>query len=168
MAFTGSPTSSTEYARQVSIAKGNPGDLGLPMQFATFNYTHDAGAGVGEINLLKLPAGRIVVWPQFSYLSASQFAANSDLHLGHRSYVEPDGDTVAEDDDEWVADATVHTGPISGPLQGTFATVFTNGTEPGATVYESIDGIVVFASIDSGNIEDTDTISGWIAYQRLG
>ena len=87
-AFTGTPTGSTQYNS-------------TPMQYtnyvkAVFSYTHAAGAGTGEVNLLKLPAGKIVIYSADSRIATSAMATGADIHLGYRAYVEPDGDAVVE------------------------------------------------------------------------
>ena len=155
MAFTGSPTSSTEYARQIA---GKTPWQDLADGKAKFTYTHAAGAGVGEVNLIWLPAGRITVYHTASLVRASQMVATADLHVGHRAYYDPvAGATVAEDDNEWLDNADTGGGAIDSALLLPAA--------PAAfTTYNTQGGLIVYALIDTANIEDGDTINGFITY----
>src|SRR3972149_2817358 len=98
-AFTGTPTSSAQYTSQAG-AIGGRGRGG-------------AGAGTGEVNLLRLPPGRLTIFSQLSRIEATQEAVNADLHLGFRAYTEPDGDAVAEDDNAFLDNADAGGGAIS-------------------------------------------------------
>src|SRR5262245_27022991 len=102
-AFTGSPTKSTQYTAVTSGRGGPIAATGL--NASVFTYTHSAGAGTGEINLLLLPAGRVTIYSQLSRVEMTATTTNADLHLGFRAYVEPDGDAVAEDDNAFLDNA---------------------------------------------------------------
>ena len=102
MAFTGSPVKSNEYTNQTASHTKVSVDVINKLELARFSYTHAAGAGTGEVNLIELPAGRITVYPDLSRLVTTAFAANSDIHIGYRAYVGSDGVTVVEDDNAFV------------------------------------------------------------------
>lgn len=159
MAFTGSPTSSTEYAL-VGTRDNEALAVEGRLHVATFSYTHAAGAGVGEINLCKLPAGRVRIFIHLSHVIASQMAASADLHLGHRAYVNQAGTTVAENDDLFAAN--LDSG--GGVIDEDFALPATGA--PWHDI-ESQDGVIIYAMIDTGNIEDNDTIHGYVTYARI-
>lgn len=155
MAFTGSPVDSVQRAAQLSAKKNEKYDNG-PMHYARFEYTHAAGAGTGEIDLVMLPAGNIKVWPSLCRIDATQMVLNATMDIGHRAYTQPDGTVVAEDDAEFLNDAAVGAGVVG--------SAFLLPTAP--TVYSTNSGLEVFASIDTANIEDGDTITGWVAYTK--
>lgn len=157
MAFTGSPVKSVEYTLQTDAAQKAPVDVMAKMHVARFSYTHSAGAGTGEINLLEMPAGRITIYSDLSRIICSQMAANADLHLGHRAYTKSDGTAVVEDDNAFLDNADAGGGALDQ------AWVLPAG---GTTQIDSRNGFVLYAMVDTGNIEDTDTISGWVAYTR--
>jgi hypothetical protein len=155
-AFTGTPTGSTQYNS-------------TPMQYtnyvkAVFSYTHAAGAGTGEVNLLKLPPGKVVIYSADSRIACSAMATGADIHLGFRAYVEPDGDVVAESNNAFLNDGDAATGLTSAAwtLPAAGFTEFNVRYSTGAA-YKGM-GLILFAMIDTGNIEDTDTISGYCAY----
>ena len=154
-AFTGSPSKSTQRTAQVDNTKVKQEDWGR-IQYARFDYTHTLGAGTGEVNLIKLPGGKIRVFHALSRVVSSAMVATADLHIGHRAFVDAAGATVAEDDNEWLDNADAGAAIDSAFLL------------PGAEVYDTRDGLEIYAMIDTANIEDTDTIVGWIAYARGG
>ena len=163
-AFTGTPTSSTQYAAQVggsSVAKIPGGDLHGILHRSYFSYTHlaAAGAGTGEVNLVTLPPGRIRIFAHDSRLITSQTAASATMDVGYRAYTEPDGDSIAEDDNAFEDNRDVATAATDAVLE--FAG---DGTTDDPTVFNTRDGLTIFASVDSGNIETDDTIKGWISY----
>lgn len=159
-AFTGSPTGSLEFNQQTGVVQGGITFPELP-RIRQFTYTHTAGAGTGEINLVNLPEGKFTIFSEFSRLAASAFATGADFHLGYRAYVEPDGDVIAEDENAFAdnvdsASAITH---AAWPLP----------TAPGLTHFNvgsaapgELPGLTIFALIDTGNIADDDTIAGWV------
>lgn len=166
--FTGTPAASTQYARFENASLGKVQQaLGKPLVLDDFSYTHASGAGTGEINLLALPPGKYRIYPSLSFLATSQFAANADVHLGHRAYHNADGTAVAADDDEWVANGDAGGGALSGPWSGGFETGVGGTTSAAAADYDAADGLTIYVMVDTGNIEDDDTITGWIAYTKL-
>jgi len=159
--FSGSPASSALYALQNGDYP-SAGQVQGPVYVARFSYTHSAGAGTGQINLGKLPAGRVVVHPQISSFRTSQFAASATLDLGHRAYKNFDGTVVPEDDDEWLSALDVNGGATNDFLSD----LDSNAVEE-ATEYETIDGLVVFVTVEAGNIEDGDTIDCELFYSLV-
>jgi hypothetical protein len=170
-AFTGTPTKSTQYAAATSGRGGPIAATGL--NASVFQYTHAAGAGTGEVNLLVLPAGRLLVFSQLSRVESALMTTNADLHLGFRAYVEPDGDAVAEDDNAfldngdagaaissvWLLPAVTATdgpGVLSVNVQRSTAAGYTDK------------GFVVYAMIDTANINDGNTIRGYCVWAAPG
>ena len=158
MAFTGSPVKSAEYTTQTAGAGSRlQVDTIAKMHIGRFSYTHAAGAGTGEINLLELPAGKLTIYSDLSRIVTSQFAANADLHIGLRAYTNSANVAVVEDDNAFLDNADAGGGALDS------AWVLPAG---GTTQIDSRNGVVLYAMVDTGNIEDTDTISGWVAYTR--
>lgn len=148
MAFTGSPVDSTQRTNEKdSAVKADLRDHS-GLKVVVGQYTHSAGAGTGEINMFKLPPGRIRIYPDLCRVVSSAMVATADLHIGHRAYVNEAGTTVVEDDNEWLDNADAGSAIDSALTDG--------GTTNNA--YNSEDGIEVYALIDTGNIENTDTI----------
>lgn len=162
-AFTGSPTGSTQYNQQVGVLQGGV-SFGEKLKMRRFSYTHAAGAGTGEVNLVELPVGKLTILPDLSRIVASTFVTGADLHLGHRAYTEPDGDAVVQDDNAFADN--LDAGPAGGgidvawplPAIGFFEANVGQaaaGVRPGFTIY---------AMIDTANIEDGDTINGYVVW----
>jgi hypothetical protein len=155
--FTGSPTSSVQYALQTSPSRAAAGDIQGAMRVAPFNYVHAAGAGTGEINLVTLPPGRIRIYSDLSRIVTSDMAVNATLHLGYRVHRQEDGTAADENDHALMQSLSVGAGardevfllPAAGQLD-----------------LESQGGITIFALITSGNIENGDTIDGYVVYSR--
>jgi hypothetical protein len=155
--FTGSPTNSVQYALQNSPSRAAAGDIQGAMRVAPFNYVHAAGSGTGEVNLVILPPGRIRIYSDLSRIVTSDMAVSATLHLGFRAHRQEDGSAVEEDDHALTQALAVGAGardeafglPAVGQLD-----------------LESQGGITIFALITSGNIEDGDTIEGWVLYSR--
>lgn len=147
-----SPTYADQTDEPLQSAKGA---AGLEM-FESETYTHAAGAGTGEINLCVLPAGEIVVFPALSYVVSSQYAANSDVHVGFRAYVDPStGSTVSEDDNAFADNLDAGGGALNIVMSTT-----------GALQFNTPAGLHVYSLVDTGNIEDDDTLKVYIAYKQ--
>lgn len=140
------------------------GDVQGSLYVARVSYTHSGGAGQHQINLVKLPAGRVVIYPRLSRLRTSQFALNADLHLGYRAYKKFDGTAVAEKNNEWVNDLDVG-GGAKNDFWSALAGTGVGTTE--AKEYETIDGLEIFALVDTANIEDGDTIDLEVVYSLV-
>lgn len=153
--FAGTPVDSVQRTAEKTAAKKAAYD-NAKMMYAAFEYVHAAGAGTGEINLVTLPNGKVKVYPSLSRIDASAMASNADLHLGHRAYTESDGTAVVEDDNEFLDNADAGGGAIG--------SAFLLPAAP--TVYDTKEGLEIYAMVDTGNIEDGDTISGWVAYTQ--
>lgn len=158
MAFTGSPLDSTyltnqEAANRDNSKRNDPQHIKIH-RFPQYTHAAAQGAGTGEINLGKLPPGELTIYPDLSRVVTSAFAANADIHLGHRAYTQPDGTVVAEDDNQWLDNGDAASG-----VDAAFGL-----PAVGYDVVDSVGGIEVFAMIDTGNIEVGDTIDVWFAY----
>ena len=147
-AFTGTPASTKQYFDQLNRV---PESFSLAnLRGKTVNYVHALGAGTGAVNLYKLPAGQIRLLTNLCNFTASQFAANAVLSLGYREYVDAAGDTQAEDDNAFLSALDVAAGAITKTYLALPAAGFID--------FNSASGVVIFATIGTGNIEDGDTL----------
>lgn len=163
--FTGSPFATLTYDDQVTapvrkaLALFSEGVVRVASMEAIYTHAAAQGAGTGELNLFQLPAGKIRVFPDQSWVVTSQYALNADLHIGFRSYTEPEGTVVAEDDNAFLDNADVGGAALDQAL-----------TLP-ATGFLDINSrnpVTIYAMIDTGNIETGDTLWVYMAYTRIG
>lgn len=161
MPFTGSPTSSVQHVGQTGTdgRRAEVRDVRGKLRIANWTYTHAAGAGDGEVNLVILPEGRIRIYTQLSRITASDQAAGALLSIGTRAFVQEDKTAVVEDADRFALSLAVGAGDIDQTLPLPAAP---DRTE----LLDSEAGVTVFATIASGNIEDGDTINGQIVYSK--
>jgi hypothetical protein len=157
LAFTGSPTSSLQYAAQNSPLRPFGGETQGEVRLARFSYTHAAGSGTGEINLVKLPPGRLCINSVLSHIFTTAMGVNADVHLGYRAHRKEDGTPVEQDDNAFLNDLDTAGGidtsfglPVNGVLE-----------------LDSQQGVTIYSMIDNGNIDNGDTITGWIMYSRV-
>lgn len=157
-AFTGTPVMSPVYTLQDNDNLANHEDArgGLECAWSGL-YTHVAGAGTGEVNMVKLPPGKIRVLPDLCRLVSTAMVSTANLNIGHRAYTGADGVAVVEDDNTFADDLDA-TSAIDQTLPLPAA---------GYKEYDSLDGVTIFAMVDTANIEDTDTISLFMVYQRV-
>lgn len=123
-------------------------------------YTHSTGADTDvEVELIRLPAGRVRIYSQLSRIDASQMVATADFSLGTRAYTAEDGTDVAEDPVRFANQLDVGGAALDQvwPLPAAI----------GITELNSQSGITVFCLIETANIEDTDTIRVYCAYSRV-
>jgi hypothetical protein len=159
MAFAGSPTSSYQYAREVLGPIFDPSDPTL--RFFHFSYIHSAGAGVGEVNLRRLPPGRWeIVCAKSSVSTNAAFVATADLHVGFRACKDVNGAALAADDNAFANNLDAGGGAV-------VATAFSlpAADYPGLVnlKLQSESGVVIYAMVDTANIQDTNEINGWVA-----
>lgn len=162
MAFTGSPTGSTQYNQMTGVVQGGAygGETAGPLKASYFEYTHTttAGAGTGEVNLITLPAGSILIYPALSSFGVSvAWAAGSTVQFGTRAYVNTSGTTVAASVGALSAAVAVGAATVA----TTAMTVPANGQ---ALKINSQNGVTIYATIASGNITTTGTLFGYIVW----
>ena len=150
--FAGSPVQAHQFD---AVA---PKEGVAMLHWLTVNYTHAAGTGTGEVDVCTLPAGSLRLLTPLCHYATSQYATSAALSIGLREYVDAAGDTVNEDASVLLDTADVATGavpetPCDLPVAGYLDV-------------NSHAGIVVFATIDGGNIENGDTLefrAAWLA-----
>jgi len=120
------------------------------------SYIHVAGAGVGEVNMLRLPPGRIQLFPSLSRVISTAMVATADIHVGNRAYTNLAGVTVVEDNNSLLDDGNA-AAALDVALDITLVADYTE--------WNSRAGIGIYFEIDTANIEDTDIVSLWMAYR---
>lgn len=163
------PITSAEYLLQTDGSR--TGDqlamTGGNLKLASAVYTV-ATAGTGTVSLLKLPAGRIRVWPYlsiFSYGDTGQ--ATADLDIGHAAYTNEDGTAVAADVDEFVASSD-----LGGSAADSNMGVVTEGgvyltSAQHFVELNSQEGIVVTASVDTADADIGTVLNVTVAYTHI-
>jgi hypothetical protein len=152
--------SALEYAK-VGTRDADAEDFESELQVAVATYTHVDGAETDlTLNVLRLPAGRIRVYSYLSKLWASQQVATANLSLGYAEYTNEEGTIVVADINAFIDAADVGGGALD--------QVWTLPSALGEyTEFNSQDGIVIIVTIDTENIEDTDTINVVCVYSKV-
>ncbi len=88
----------------------------------------------------------------------TQFGASAVLDIGYRAHTKADGTAVNASAAALHNDAAVGAGAVDLALALPAA---------GYLELDSREGINIFATVASGDIEDTDTIEGFIAYAMM-
>ena len=155
------PTTSTQRDSELDYQNKKQGiyDGGLRCAYAKYTCTT---AGVGTIDLLTLPPGRIMIHNDISrILSSDDFVTNADLHLGHAAYVNQAGTAVVADDNEWFDNEDCGGGAIDKAFgAGVITTPISE--------YNSQGGILVQAMVDTANVSIGATIEVLIYYTKEG
>lgn len=162
MAFTGSPTGSTQFNLQTGVTPGGAygGEVAGKEKVSIFEYTHSAaaGAGTGEVNLVNLPSGSIIVLPAMSFFGVSvAWAAGSTVSIGNRAFTKPDGTVVAA-----AAAALVNAVAVGAATVAT--TAFAVPANGQVQRFNSQGGVTLFATIAGGNITVGGTLFGYVTW----
>jgi hypothetical protein len=155
--FEGTPASASPYADQAGSDKANSVESGGLMKRARISYTHELGAGTGEINLTTLPAGQVIIYDN-SKMITSSFGTSATMDVGYRFHIDEVGAEVDADPVAFVEDFDAETG---GEVD------FSAKLVDGYMELNSKFGITMFATVADGDIEDDDTIMGYISFARM-
>lgn len=152
---------STQYAKDIA-----PGTAGLNqhydqgrLSFFDFAFTQGAAAGDANslVNLRQLPPGKYLIIAQASYVRTSAFGDSRTLDIGHTGYTQPDGTTVAADEDALHSAADVSAAGGFIPADETYA-----GTNGGTFLINSATPVVIQAKVEGGTIPAAATIAGYL------
>lgn len=162
MAFTGSPTGSVQFNLQTGVTPGGAygGEVSGKEKVSIFEYTHpaSAGAGTGEINLVNLPSGSIIVLPAMSFFGVSvAWIAASTVSIGNRAFTQPNGTIVAA-----AAGALVNAAAVGAATVAT--TAFSVPAFGQVQRFNSQGGVTIFATVAGGNIPVGGTLFGYITW----
>ena len=155
MAFATKSTQFTAMFGGSGVPKRDASEINGALQAQRIDYTHAAGADTGTIELGFLPPGDVQVLVDLCRVVTSQFAAGAVLDLGHRAYVAPDGTAVAADGAAFANDLAAGAGALdqTWPLPAS-----------GAKSFSSREGVAIFATVASGNMNNGNTISGYVTW----
>lgn len=128
------------------------------LRIAVFEYDQVAeGADGTIIQLCKLPAGRVRVLGEESLLYHNLTTATVDLDVGWAAYTDFAGDTVAADDDGLDVEINCETAAIVRLGSALVA-------EANMKVFESQEGVIITATLETAVIAADDTLNGYIVY----
>jgi hypothetical protein len=145
---------STQYGNQIAIppvymeAEQFYGKL----RVLKFNFTQaGAGSAASVAQLLRLPAGKVMLCAGQSQIKTSAFGASRTLSLGYAAYKLQDGTTQA-------ASAAA----ISSAVDVSAAIAWTPGAAlaDGTLTFTSRAGVLLIATVAGGTIPDLATIQG--------
>jgi len=154
----------TFYSEQVTKLDAVPAEI-LAMdeshgkvRMAVFEYDQVAeGADGSIIQLVKLPAGRVRVLAKESLLYHNLTTATVDLDVGWAAYTDFAGDAVAANDDGFDVEIDCETAGIVRLGSALNA-------EACMKVFESQEGVIITATLETAVIAANDTLNGYIAY----
>jgi len=130
------------------------------IRIARFDYAQVAEGAIGTIiELVKLPAGRVRLLGRESALYHNLVTATVDLDIGWAAHVDFNGAAVVADPDGLDADIDCETAGII--TVGTVAAVL---AECQSKVFESQEGVVINATVQTAVTAAADTLKGHIAY----
>jgi hypothetical protein len=128
------------------------------VRIAKFTYTAPAAHADGsDVELVTLPANRVLILGYQSTLRTSAFGSSRVGKVGHKGFVKLDGDAQA------ASDAVLATGldlssAAANHLGGNIALADT------ALLIESRNGVTISLTVTGGTIPSGATIKGEIAY----
>ncbi len=154
------PTRSAQFTDDL-FAANNPVNPGTPVYVLdavlTFTAAGYTTAGAGDISLMRLPAGRIRIRRDLSFLKCPAGTATSDLDIGLAEYTGADGEAVVLDGIALADSLDVGGGALEQILP------LPTG---GSLLVESRTGVVVVCSFDTANSPAAGTLILKLAYQR--
>ncbi len=124
---------------------------GVKLAYAKLTFTA-AGfttASAGDISLIRMPAGKVRIYPHLSLLECPVGTATSDFDLGYGAYVNRSGTAVSADGDAWVASGDVGGAALAGSLLTVNGAVITAAVA--IIEIESKGGFDVVCSFDTAN-----------------
>lgn len=128
-------------------------DMKGKLRVAYFTFTQgDAGDANSFVNLVKLPQGRVRIFPLLSYLTVSALGVGRTLDVGIGAHKNIDGTAVAAVEDNLLNDRDVSNATASALTGETL-------------LVENFDGeAVVRAKVLGGTIDAGETMSGYVVF----
>jgi hypothetical protein len=158
------PTKSAQYANITStppVLNAVYDSSPLMQKHAKLTFT-SAGfttAAAGDLQLIRMPAGKIRIYSDLSRVVCPVGTATSDLDIGYGAYTGIDGVAVVADGDALAASLDVGGGAIDAALAlpaGGFLEI------------ESKDGFDIVASFDTANSPASGDLVVSIVYTKAG
>lgn len=154
------PTRSAQYTDDLYTSANpvTPGTRVFVLQaILTFTAAGFTSAAAGDIALLRLPAGKIRIFRDLSYLKCPVGTATSDLDIGLGAYTNPDGSTTALQGNVLADSLDVGGGALEQVLPLPVG---------GSLLVESTTGVPVVCSFDTANSPAAGTLILKLAYAR--
>lgn len=149
---------SATYTLQTDSASKAPVDTIAKVHIARFGHTQSGVGTIGDvIRLIKLPGGRLTIYPDLSRLVTTDHGGTATTSIGLDAYTNSAGSAVA-------ATPTA----LGSAVDTSGAAVDAALTLPAAGFLQvdSQDGVTVIATNAGSAIPNAGTVNGWIAYTR--
>lgn len=154
------PTRSAQYTDDLYSVKdlATPGTPVFVMQAVlTFTAAGFTSASAGDIFLMRLPAGKIRIYRDLSYLKCPVGTATSDLDIGYGAFTNPDGTAGTADENAFADSLDVGGGALEQVLPLPAG---------GSVLLESTTGIPIVCSFDTANSPAAGSLILKLAYRR--
>lgn len=159
----------TEYSAQYSAEFQAPhiADIAISaMKLETLPFTFTQGAAAGDVNSLqylrRLPAGLVWFFPYLSRIRWTAFGAARTLDIGYGAHTSIALAAVVADDDAFDAAIDVSSAGVAA-IGSDFGT---GGTGGDAYLFETLDGVDIFATTEGDTIPAAATLIGWLTIGR--
>lgn len=151
-------TNSVQYAAQI-LGNAKSADVSAKLRAAFFSKTYTAAeqGTTGEMNIVKLPAGKIRVFPDLSRVFVPDGASGMTIDVGNRKYIGQDGVEVIEDDNSLHDNGACGSGDLDAALALPAV---------GYIEFDSQDGVIIYASFDTAGPDGADTLTGYIVFAQ--
>lgn len=150
--------SSNQYTLQTSVRRnGEPGEMK-----SRFFEGVTATADTGTINLVKLPPGKLRIFPGLSSFLCSNMAATANISIGYAAHTASNGAAVVADVDALKAEGLVNACVLANSYN-----IMANVANT-ALLLDSLDGVTVTATVGTANTAVNGTYSGYITFAYMG
>ena len=160
------------YDQQVALVQEKMSVQHLSaLRIALWKATVDGAGTLAAEPVVRLPAGSIVILPQFCGAYIADAGASTTFGMGYAAYTDEDGDSQSADADAIIKDVVVASGPTA--IQG-FASL--TGTtiisQPGTPVPDvciplfinTRDHLEITVTIANGDADAGDVYYGWVGF----
>ena len=144
---------SNQYALQTTVRRsGEP--LGPWARFDGLIAT----ATTGTINCIKLPPGKLNIFPYESRWQSANMVSGANVSVGYAAYTDANGAAVAANTVALLAATAAGAGAVNAAL-----------TTPttGCLKLDSLDGVTITATVTDANTVANQTFSGYVAFAKV-
>lgn len=159
MAIVDENSTQLANAAAVPITRNHAVDVGGKLRVSYFDHTRavasDAG---GVVSLVKLPPGRVRVFPGKSFITLSALGASRTVDIGYAAYVGNDGVAVAADPDYFWSAVDCSSAVEADLVEAT------NRAIAKGVLFQSRDGITITMTVNGDTHDVGETAEGFIVY----
>jgi len=149
---------STQYSNELAGVMNSAVETSkVRVKHFSFTQGDDAGDIGSSAELVKLPAGRVTVYPKLSVLTNSAFGAARVLDVGFKAYTSETGASVSASTNYFDNDIDVSAG-----ASAALGTDISDASKTKAFASQS--GVVLVAVVAGGTIPASATLNGYIVY----